>query len=49
MSSGAKAILRRGAAASLIVLAVLATPTASNADERPLFISLGEATRAPIG
>ncbi len=49
MSSGAKAILRRGAAASLIVLAVLATPTASNADERPLFISLGESTRAPIG
>jgi len=49
MSSVAKAMLRRGAAASLIVLAVLARPTASNADERPLFISLGEATRAPIG
>jgi len=59
MSSGAKssrtkcsrtkAFLRRGAAASVIALAVLAMPTAGNADERPLFISLGEATKAPIG
>jgi predicted transglutaminase-like cysteine proteinase len=49
MSSVAKAFFRRGAAASLIVLAVQAMPTASNADERPLFISLGETTRAPIG
>jgi predicted transglutaminase-like cysteine proteinase len=49
MSSAATTILRRGAAASLIALALLATPIASNADERPLFISLGEAARAPIG
>jgi predicted transglutaminase-like cysteine proteinase len=49
MSSAATTILRRGAAASLIALALVAAPTASNADERPLFISLGEAARAPIG
>ena len=54
MSSGAnnsrtKAFLRRGAAASVIALAALAMPTAGRADERPLFISLGEAAKAPIG
>jgi predicted transglutaminase-like cysteine proteinase len=49
MSSGAKAIIARGAAASLIGLAMLATPAVSNADERPLFISLSETVRAPIG
>ena len=49
MSSGAKEILIRSAAATLIALASLAASTASNADERPLFVSLGEATRAPIG
>ncbi len=49
MSSGAKGILIRSAAATLIALASLAASTASNADERPLFVSLGEATRAPIG
>jgi len=49
MSSGAKTIIARGAAASLIVLGVLATTRPGNADERPLFISLGETTKAPIG
>jgi predicted transglutaminase-like cysteine proteinase len=49
MGSVAKAMLTRGAAASLIGLAVMASPATSNADERPLFISLGEAARAPIG
>jgi len=49
MSSGAKAILKRGAAAAMMGLALLATPTASSAAERPLFISLGETARAPIG
>ena len=49
MSSGAKAFLARGPAAVVIAFAVLATPTASNADERPLFIWLGETTKAPIG
>jgi predicted transglutaminase-like cysteine proteinase len=49
MGSGAKAILKRGAAASIIALALLALPTASTAEERPLFISLGDTTKAPIG
>jgi len=49
MSSGAKAILKRGAAAGIVALALLAAPTGSTADERPLFISTGDATRAPIG
>jgi len=49
MSWGAKTIFVRGGAASLIALAVVATPAVGNADERPLFISLGETTRAPIG
>jgi predicted transglutaminase-like cysteine proteinase len=49
MSWGAKAIVGRGAAASLMIIAALAMPTAGKADERPLFISLGESTRAPIG
>ncbi len=54
MSSGAnnsrtKAFLTRSAAASAIALAALAMPTAGRADESPLFISLGEAAKAPIG
>jgi predicted transglutaminase-like cysteine proteinase len=49
MGSGAKAILKRGAAASIIALALLASPTASTAEERPLFISLGDTAKAPIG
>jgi len=54
MSSGAirsrtKTFVRCSAAASLIALAALAMPTEANADERPLFISLGEAAKAPIG
>ena len=49
MKSGAKTVVARSAAASLIVLAALTASTAGNAEERPLFISLGEAARAPIG
>ncbi len=49
MGSGGRAILRLGAAAGLVALAVLAAPAARSADERPLFVSLGETTRAPIG
>jgi len=49
MSSVVKALLRRGAAAGLLALAMQAMPTASIAQERPLFIALGETTRAPIG
>ena len=49
MKSGAKTVVAHSAAASLIVLAALTASTAGNAEERPLFISLGEAARAPIG
>ena len=49
MSSGAKAFLGRAAAAGVIASALLAMPASSNADERPLFISIGQTTRAPIG
>jgi len=49
MRSGAKALVVRGAAASLVGLAVLAAPAAGSAEERVLFISVGETTRAPIG
>jgi predicted transglutaminase-like cysteine proteinase len=47
MSWGAKTIL--ACAAGLIALAVIAAPSRANADERPLFIALGETARAPIG
>ena len=54
MSSGAnnsrtKTFVKHSAAATIIALAALAMPTAGNADERPLFISLGETAKAPIG
>ena len=49
MRSVVKAFFRGGAAASLIALAVQAMPAAASAQERPLFISLGETTKAPIG
>jgi predicted transglutaminase-like cysteine proteinase len=49
MSSRIKTILRCGASASIIALALLASPTGSPADERPLFITTGETTRPPIG
>jgi predicted transglutaminase-like cysteine proteinase len=49
MGSGAKRFLRLSAAASFIVLAAVTAPVASNADERPLFVSLGDTARAPIG
>ena len=49
MRSGAKTILKRCAAASIIALAVISSPTGSTADERLLFISVGAAARAPIG
>ena len=46
---GGKAIFGRSAAAGLLALAVLAAPAPSIAEERALFVSLGEATHAPIG
>ena len=49
MRSATTAILRRGAAASIIALALFASPTGSTAEERPLFMAVGETTKAPIG
>jgi predicted transglutaminase-like cysteine proteinase len=49
MSWGSKTMLARGVAASAIVLAALAAPVVSNADERPLFVSIGETAKPPIG
>ena len=47
MNSIAKAILKRGATAAVLALALYAAPLA--AQERPLFISIGAVTHAPIG
>jgi predicted transglutaminase-like cysteine proteinase len=49
MSWGSKTMLARGVVASAIALAALAAPVVSNADERPLFVSTGEAAKPPIG
>jgi predicted transglutaminase-like cysteine proteinase len=49
MNSGAEKFLRRGFAASLVVLALIAGPSGSAAGERPLFVSLGGSARPPIG
>ena len=50
MSSRTKTILSRTAAASAIALLSLTlSPNGGIAEERPLFISVGDATRAPIG
>jgi predicted transglutaminase-like cysteine proteinase len=49
MKKVAKAILKRGAAASVIALTLIASPKGGSAQERTLFIALGSVTRAPIG
>ncbi len=49
MNSRAQALLKRGAAAGAIVLALLGAPAVGNAEQRALFISVGETARAPIG
>jgi predicted transglutaminase-like cysteine proteinase len=49
MSTGAKAVLKRGAAAAIMGLALLGCPSATTAQNRPLFVSVGERTNAPIG
>ena len=49
MCSTAKTILKRGAAAGIMALTLLGCPTASIAEDRPLFSSVGEAVRPPIG
>jgi predicted transglutaminase-like cysteine proteinase len=47
MSAGGT-ILRRGTAAAIVLLSLLACP-AGNAQDRPLFIAVGGPTTAPIG
>ena len=49
MRSRTKTILRRSAVAIFVAATLIATEKTSTAEERPLFISVGEATRAPIG
>jgi predicted transglutaminase-like cysteine proteinase len=49
MKPVAKAILKRGAAAGAMALALLASPSAGTAQDRPLFIALGDVARPPIG
>ena len=49
MGSGAKRFWRLSAAASFIAIAAFTVPAASNADERPLFVALGDTARAPVG
>lgn len=49
MSSGVKPFLRLSAAAAFVTFVALAAPAASNAEDRPLFIALGDTARAPIG
>jgi predicted transglutaminase-like cysteine proteinase len=49
MKSGAENFLKRGVTASLVLLALIAGPGGSAAEERPLFISLGDSARPPIG
>ena len=49
MNPRAKAILKRSAAAGIMAVALLGSPTASTADERVLFAAVGDAVRPPIG
>ena len=49
MSWGSKIVLARGAVVSAIALAAFVAPVVSNADERPLFVSIGETAKPPIG
>jgi predicted transglutaminase-like cysteine proteinase len=50
MGSNRQSILKRGAAAAIMALSLFASPSGSTADERaPLFISVGDVTKAPIG
>ena len=44
-----KKIIRRTASAGVIALALFASPNISTAEERSMFITVGEVTRAPIG
>jgi predicted transglutaminase-like cysteine proteinase len=49
MSAGAKVILKRCAAASVIALVALGSPSVGTAQSRSLFIGVGAKTSAPIG
>jgi predicted transglutaminase-like cysteine proteinase len=49
MKTRTKKIIGRAVSAGAIALALFASPNTSTAEERPLFITVGEATRAPIG
>jgi predicted transglutaminase-like cysteine proteinase len=49
MSAGAKAIVKRSAAAAIMALALLGCPSVSTAQNRPLFVAIGASTSPPIG
>jgi predicted transglutaminase-like cysteine proteinase len=49
MSSRTTTAIKRGITASVIALVLFGSPKGSTAEERPLFIALGDTTRAPIG
>jgi predicted transglutaminase-like cysteine proteinase len=49
MKSRTKKIITRTASAGVIAFALFASPNTSTAEERALFITVGEITRAPIG
>jgi predicted transglutaminase-like cysteine proteinase len=49
MSASATAIFKRAAAASLMGFALLGCPTASTAQNRPLFETVGTESKPPIG
>ena len=49
MRSRTKTILRRSAVAIFVAATLIATEKTGTAQQRALFISVGEATRAPIG
>jgi predicted transglutaminase-like cysteine proteinase len=49
MSSEVRTVLGRAAIAGLMAFVLIAGPTTSKGEERPLYISLGQSTHAPIG
>jgi predicted transglutaminase-like cysteine proteinase len=49
MSASASAMFKRAAAASLMGFTLLGCPTASTAQNRPLYATVGPDTKAPIG
>jgi predicted transglutaminase-like cysteine proteinase len=49
MKSRTKKIIRLTASAGVAALALFASPNASTAEERSMFITVGDVTRAPIG